>query len=126
MAFIVSATLTGLAGSLYAIWAQTANSSMSSVDETIVFLAMIVVGGLGSILGSVLGALFVGFLPLLLGQLPSPIAFGGLNIQVSTLTTGIYGMLLLLALIFFPAGLASGRDLFKSLLARGALMGGGR
>ncbi|HEX8982964.1 MAG TPA: branched-chain amino acid ABC transporter permease [Ktedonobacterales bacterium] len=124
LAFIVSAALTGLAGSLYAIWAQTANSSMSSVDETIVFLAMIVVGGLGSLLGSALGALFVGFLPLLLGQLPSPLNVGGLSIQVSTLTTGIYGLLLLLALIFFPAGLASGRDALKSLLARRAHVGG--
>ena len=124
LAFIVSAALTGLAGSLYAIWAQTANSSMSSVDETIVFLSMIVVGGLGSMLGSMLGALFVGFLPLLLGQIPSPLTFGGLNIQVSTLTTGIYGLLLLLALIFFPAGLASGRALVTSLLGRLARPGG--
>lgn len=118
LAFIVSAALTGLAGALYAIWAQTANSSMSSADQTIVFLAMIVVGGLGSILGSALGALFVGFLPLLLGQLPSPLAVGGLNIQISTLTTGIYGLLLLLALIFFPAGLASAREHLRPLLGR--------
>lgn len=124
LAFVVSAALTGLAGSLYAIWAQTANSSMSSVDETIVFLAMIVVGGLGSILGSILGALFVGFLPLLLGQLPSPLAVGGLNIQVSTLTTGIYGLLLLLALIFFPAGLASGRELIRARVNRFTAAGG--
>ena len=123
LAFVISAALTGLAGSLYAIWAQTANSSMSSVDETIVFLSMIVVGGLGSILGSVLGALFVGFLPLLLGQLPPTIHPGGLDIQVSTLTSGIYGLLLLLALIFFPAGLASGREFVRSLVARLARRG---
>ncbi|HEX8997099.1 MAG TPA: branched-chain amino acid ABC transporter permease [Ktedonobacterales bacterium] len=118
LAFIVSAVLTGLAGALYAIWAQTANSSMSSADQTIVFLAMIVVGGLGSILGSALGALFVGFLPLLLGQLPSPLAIGSLDIQVSTLTTGIYGLLLLLALIFFPAGLASASEYARPLVRR--------
>ena len=118
LAFIVSAALTGLAGALYAIWAQTASSSMSSADQTIVFLAMIVVGGLGSMLGSALGALFVGFLPLLLGQLPSPLAVGGLSIQVSTLTTGIYGLLLLLALIFFPAGLASVVGRLRSLAGR--------
>ncbi len=120
LAFIVSAALTGLAGALYAIWAQTASSSMSSVDQTIVFLAMIVVGGLGSLLGSALGALFVGFLPLLLGQVPSPLLVGGLSIQVSTLTTGIYGLLLLLALIFFPAGLASIRERFGPLSALAA------
>jgi branched-chain amino acid transport system permease protein len=124
LAFIVSAALTGLAGALYAIWAQTANSTMSSVDQTIVFLSMIVVGGLGSLLGSALGALFVGFLPLLLGQLPSPITVGSVSVQVSTLTTGIYGLLLLLALIFFPAGLASMRNYFHALLGRLARQGG--
>lgn len=123
LAFVVSAALTGLAGALYAIWAQTAAASMSSADQTIVFLAMIVVGGLGSILGSVLGALFVGFLPLLLAQLPSPLTVGAVSVQVSTLTTGIYGLLLLLALIFFPAGLASivdrGRAFAGRLVRRG-------
>jgi branched-chain amino acid transport system permease protein len=107
LAFVISAVLTGLAGSLYATWASTASSSMSSADQTIAFLAMIVVGGLGSITGSVLGAIFVGFLPLLLGQLPGPLVVGPLQLQVSTLTTGIYGLLLLLALIFFPTGLSS-------------------
>ncbi|MGZ3582445.1 MAG: branched-chain amino acid ABC transporter permease [Ktedonobacterales bacterium] len=125
LAFVVSAAVTGLAGALYAIWAQTAGAQMSRVDQTIVFLAMIVVGGLGSILGSVLGALFVGFLPLALGQLPSPLAVGGLTIQVSTLTTGIYGLLLLLALIFFPAGLASVVERSRSLAGRIARRGGG-
>lgn len=124
LAFIVSAALTGLAGALYAIWAQTASSSMSSADQTIVFLAMIVVGGLGSILGSALGALFVGFLPLLLGQLPSPLNVGSLSIQLSTLTTGIYGLLLLLALIFFPTGLASIRERSRALLGRLTRPGG--
>ena len=122
LAFVVSAGLTGLAGALYATWAATASGSMSSVDQTIVFLAMIVVGGLGSITGSVLGAIFVGALPLLLGQLPSPIYAGPLTLQVSTLTTGIYGLLLLLTLILFPAGLASlvehGRRLADALSQR--------
>jgi branched-chain amino acid transport system permease protein len=105
-AFVISAALTGLAGVLYAAWATTASSSMSSTDQTIAFLTMIVVGGLGSLVGSVLGAAFVGLLPLLLGQLPNTIAVGATQIQVSTLTTGIYGLLLLLALIFFPYGLS--------------------
>ena len=124
LAFVVSAGLTGLAGALYATWAQTASSSMSSADQTIVFLGMIVVGGLGSIAGSVLGAIFVGVLPLLLGQLPSPVTMGPLSLDVSTLTTGIYGLLLLLALIFFPAGLAALLDKGGALTMRLARRGG--
>lgn len=118
LAFVMSAALTGLAGALYATWAGTASGAMSSADQTIVFLAMIVVGGLGSIAGSVLGALFVGFLPLLLGQLHSPLLVGNLSIQISTLTTGIYGLLLLLTLIYFPAGLASIGARARSLTRR--------
>ncbi|HLZ21320.1 MAG TPA: branched-chain amino acid ABC transporter permease [Ktedonobacterales bacterium] len=124
LAFVVSAAVTGLAGALYATWATTASSSMSSADQTIAFLTMIIVGGLGSIAGSVLGAAFVGFLPLLLGQLPDPITIGEAQVQVATLTTGIYGLLLLLALIFFPSGLSSlGARLrpgFRRITQRGA------
>ncbi|HEY3992200.1 MAG TPA: branched-chain amino acid ABC transporter permease [Ktedonobacteraceae bacterium] len=123
-AFVISAAMTGLAGALYATWATTAASSMSSADQTIAFLAMIVVGGLGSLAGSILGAIFVGFLPLLLGQLPSPLSIGSLQLQVSTLTTGIYGLLLLLALIFFPTGLSSLGARGKSLLQRVNKRGG--
>lgn len=125
-AFVISAVLTGLAGSLYATWATTASSSMSSLDQTIAFLTMIVVGGLGSIAGSVLGALFVGFLPLLLGQLPSPLIVGPLQVQVSTLISGIYGLLLLLALIFFPLGLSSLGTRAGELLRRVSKHGGAR
>lgn len=121
LAFVVSATLTGLAGALYATWATTASASMSSADQTIAFLAMIVVGGLGSLLGSALGAIFVGFLPLLLGQLPSPLAIGPFQLQVTTLTTGIYGILLLLALIFFPRGLSSLGTGVRRLIERRAV-----
>lgn len=107
LAFVVSAILTGLAGVLYATWGTTATASMSSVDQTIAFLTMIVVGGAGSLSGSLLGALFVGLVPLLLGELPDPLTLGPLQLPIATLTTGIYGVLLLLALIFFPGGLSA-------------------
>lgn len=123
LAFVVSAVLTGLAGALYATWATTASSTMSGVDQTVAFLTMIVIGGLGSIIGSVLGAIFVGFLPLLLGQLPDPFVIGSMQFHVSTITTGIYGLLLLLALIFFPTGLSSlferGRTLLQAIARKG-------
>lgn len=126
LAFVVSATLTGLAGALYATWATTASSSMSSADQTIAFLAMIVVGGLGSISGSILGAIFVGLLPLLLGQLPDPFSIGPFQLQISSLITLIYGLLLLLALIFFPTGLRSLGDYAKTAVRPLVQRGGQR
>ncbi len=124
LAFVVSAVLTGLAGALYATWATTASATMSSADQTIAFLAMIVVGGLGSIMGSVLGAFFVGFLPLLLGQLPDSVNVGPIQLQISTLNTGLYGLLLLLALIFFPTGLSSFIERGRTWIGRLARRGG--
>ena len=118
LAFTISATLTGLAGGLYATWGGTASSSMSSVDQTIAFLAMIVIGGLGSIIGSILGAIFVGLIPLLLGLLPNVITVGTVQIQITTLNTGIYGVLLLLALIYFPMGLQTIPALLQKFLQR--------
>lgn len=118
LAFIVSAALTGVAGVLYATWASTASYTMSSADQTIAFLAMIIVGGLGSIPGSILGAIFVGFLPILLGQLPDPVVVGPAQIQVATLTNGLYGLLLLLVLILFPSGLVGLLQRGQALVTR--------
>jgi branched-chain amino acid transport system permease protein len=50
---------------------------------------------------------------------------GPLQVQVSTLTTGIYGLLLLLALMFFPSGLAALGTRGRAVIGRLVRMGGG-
>lgn len=59
MAFAVSGALAGLAGGLYVILEQGFNSGDFSAENGIYFFLMVVIGGLGSLSGAVLGAIFV-------------------------------------------------------------------
>lgn len=59
MAFAVSGALAGLAGGLYVVLEQGFNSGDYSPENGIYFFLMVVIGGLGSLSGAVLGAIFV-------------------------------------------------------------------
>ena len=72
--------------------------------RTVIF--MVIIGGLGSILGSFLGAAFIIFLPIVLNQIP---AFLGIPISTATaahLESMIFGALIIFFLIVEPHGLA--------------------
>ncbi len=93
MAFILSAAYGGLAGSLYAhMWHYIA-PDMFGVETSILFLAMIVVGGPGSVLGPVLGAFLV-------SALPEVLRFSGEYYMA------MYGVALVAIVIFLPGGIA--------------------
>jgi len=74
---------------------------------SIFFLAAIIVGGLGSVLGSVLGALFMTLVPevlrLVMGWLPLS---GNAVLYLSPVRTVVFGALIVLFLVFEPLGLA--------------------
>ena len=63
MAFAISAFFTGIAGSLYAHKLTFINPESFTIIVSIEFLAMIIIGGLGSLHGAVFGTIFVIFLP---------------------------------------------------------------
>src|SRR5437870_13046641 len=63
MAFVASAVLTALAGALWAYYRSFVSVEAFSFVVTIEFIAMIVIGGMGSTLGALLGAGFVTLLP---------------------------------------------------------------
>jgi len=99
VAFGVCAFYTGLSGALYAPVVRFFYPSLFSIMVSFGFVSMVIVGGLGSILGSVLGAIFVIGAPQLLTY------FGFDQFQ-----RALYGVAMILALMFLPDGLAS---LFK-------------
>ena len=68
VAFAVSSAFVGLAGALTAHWTNVVTWERFTLTVSILYLAMIIVGGLGSTLGSVLGAAFMILLPSLLKQ----------------------------------------------------------
>jgi branched-chain amino acid transport system permease protein len=91
-AFAVSAFYTGLAGGLYAHAMGFIDPPSFDLRLSILFLAMVVVGGLGSVLGSHLGAILMTLLPLSLTS-------------VRNVPEIIIGAILILIILFEPLGL---------------------
>ena len=106
-AFAVSSFFVGIAGALWAFvhlgsWEPLA----FDINRSFTMIFMVIIGGLGSILGSFLGAAFIVILPLVLNQVPI-----WLGIPISTATAShlefmIFGALIVFFLIVEPHGLA--------------------
>ena len=107
LAFAVSSFYIGVAGALWAfIYTASVEALAFDIDRSFQILFMIIIGGLGSVLGSFLGAAFIVLLPILLINVP---LFMGLSIQVSTVTNLqliVSGSLIVFFLIVEPNGLA--------------------
>jgi branched-chain amino acid transport system permease protein len=99
-AFGLCAFYTGMAGTLFAPLVRFVDPSVFDIMVSISFVSMIIIGGIGSVWGSVLGAVFVAGAP----QLLTYVGLG--NVQRS-----LYGVAMILSLMFLPDGLVS---LFRS------------
>ncbi|MDI3417602.1 branched-chain amino acid ABC transporter permease [Streptomyces luteolus] len=110
-AFVVASALAAVAGALQAGFQQYVSPSEWSLLLSIQFLAMIIVGGLGSTTGAVLGALFVGALPHLIDELSAGVPWlaGEQDslISVFALNQIVFGLLIVLFLTLEPHGLAA-------------------
>ena len=106
LAFMVSSGLTAVAGALMAYFANVVTTDEYTVELAVAYLAMIIVGGLGSVLGSVLGAAFITLLPHMIDKafaiLPRPAFIGT---QIFSLQLAALGIVILLFLAFEPRGL---------------------
>jgi branched-chain amino acid transport system permease protein len=106
-AFAVSSFIVGVAGALWAfVYLGSWEPLAFSIDRSFQLLFMVIIGGLGSILGSFLGAAFILVLPILLDQVPHAL---GIPISVETgslLVFVITGSLICYLLIVEPHGFA--------------------
>jgi branched-chain amino acid transport system permease protein len=106
-AFAVSSFYIGIAGALWAfVYTGSVEALAFQIDRSFQVLFMVIIGGLGSILGSFLGAAFIVLLPILLNSAPAAL---GLPIKVETvshLEFMIFGGLIIFFLIVEPHGLA--------------------
>lgn len=93
-AFALSALYAGLAGALFAHMTNFVAPDDFALGHSIIYLAMLIIGGEGSILGSIAGAIIVTFMPELMRDL-------------GTAYMIVFGSLMLLILIFLPKGLLS-------------------
>jgi branched-chain amino acid transport system permease protein len=110
-AFAISSFYAGVAGALESYYLGIANYEQFQLDVSIDYLAMVIIGGLGSVLGSIFGALFVTLLPIATRWLLN--GFGGLFLTqanldqlVPQLRLVIFGGLIIFFLIVEPDGLA--------------------
>jgi len=107
-AFAVSSFYCGVAGAMWAyLYLGTVEPDAFGVDRSFQFLFMIIIGGLGSILGSFLGAGFIVLLPILITNVGYFLTGGTLPAHVVTHTQYmIFGALIVFFLIVEPHGLA--------------------
>ncbi len=115
LAFAVSAFYTGVGGGLFAFILGFINPESFHLIMSITFLAMVVVGGLGSIMGSICGATLMTYLDIKLQAIqdisiigPAIVAFSQKYMSVagiSNIAVIVYGLILLLIVLFEPLGI---------------------
>jgi len=106
-AFALSSFVIGVSGALWAFvhlgsWEPLA----FSIDRSFELLFMVVIGGIGSILGSFLGAAFITILPIFLNQLPGLLGIPLSTAMISHIEFMTFGALIVFFLIVEPHGLA--------------------
>lgn len=111
VAFAVSSFIAGVTGAILIFtFYHAVTPEQFAVDVSIRTLAMVIVGGLGSVIGSYFGAAFILLLPGLLNNVISAAAaVAGLRLSIETLAhipTMLYGALIIGFLLFEPLGLA--------------------
>lgn len=106
-AFAVSSFFIGIAGALYLfVYLGSAEPDGFTITLSFQVLFMIIIGGLGSILGSFLGAFFILLVPIFLTRVPPMLGFDLSTALVSHLEFMVFGALIVFFLIVEPHGLA--------------------
>lgn len=106
-AFAVSSGFVGLAGGLAAHYTETVTWERYTLDVSVLYLAMIIVGGLGSIAGAVYGAIFMMLLPALLTEVAGKLATSApfLAEQLPAIKNAVFGLAIIVFLLVEPRGL---------------------
>jgi branched-chain amino acid transport system permease protein len=104
-AFVVSSAMAGVSGALYGSYLSFAQPGQWSLLMSIQFIAAVIVGGLGTTAGPVLGCAVVFALPSLLKELPFLPAEGSGGLSAGDLTSITYGLLIVAFLSLQPRGI---------------------
>jgi branched-chain amino acid transport system permease protein len=106
-AYAIGAAFGGISGVFLGDFDQTVNAGQFQFSFSVYVLAMVIVGGLGSVWGAVMGALLLSYMnyyliPDVLNTLPQTF---GLNFDLTDLSIGIFGFLMVIVMILRPQGL---------------------
>ncbi|RJP56738.1 MAG: branched-chain amino acid ABC transporter permease [Deltaproteobacteria bacterium] len=117
LAFFICSFYAGIAGSLWAYWMRAINIDYFLLSDSIWYLGMVIVGGMGSVPGAVFGTVFIRTLDLLvkniapwLGTVVPSLA----GVAAAALGPFVFGLIILVFLIFEPRGLAHRWEVIKS------------
>ena len=112
IAFVLSAFLVGVSGGLYAHFLGTISVDAFYLDVTLITLAMLVIGGVNSLSGAVLGTITISALIEALRQLEHGIQVGSLTISIPGGSQEIgLGVVMLLILVFRQRGITDNREI---------------
>jgi len=118
LAFFIGCFLAGIAGALLAHWIGFMNTEQFSLTESILYIGMIIIGGLGTSLGPILGVIFIRILQQLLTAQLVPYLESTFNMMPAGFATGVtpmlFGLVIVLFLVLEPRGLAHRWALIKS------------
>jgi branched-chain amino acid transport system permease protein len=117
LAFFIGCFFAGIAGSLFVhCWTGFVTHESFSFNDSILYVGLIIIGGLGTGIGPIFGAVFIGLLRVIQGQI-SPLLISTFGLS-SNIAVGVgpilYGLAIILFLIFEPRGLAHRWQLFKA------------
>lgn len=102
ISFTISAAIAGFAGCMYAHYNSYISPQSFTITESVTLLLMVIIGGIGTTFGPILGAAFLIILPELLRE-------------VSDFRLVIFGALLILTIMFMPKGILG---LFQSIMSK--------
>jgi branched-chain amino acid transport system permease protein len=107
LAFAVSSFYCGVAGAMLAfLWLGSAESESFNINQSFLVLFMIIIGGLGSLIGSFFGAAFIWGLPIVLRYAPGMFGLSINSATIEHVTFMTVGALIIFFLIVEPSGLA--------------------
>jgi branched-chain amino acid transport system permease protein len=107
LAYAIGAAFGGMSGAFFGTYYTEVNAGQFQFGFSIFILAMVIIGGLGSIWGAVVGGMALGYInnyliPDVLNTLPSKLGF---NFQLTEVEFGIFGFLLVIMMVLRPQGL---------------------
>jgi branched-chain amino acid transport system permease protein len=108
LSFAISSFYAGIAGGMWAYFFRSVGPESFTIGESIFYLAAVIVGGMGSILGAIIGATFMTLVPEVLRfgvEAISPYVDNA-GTLLSPVRTIVFGALIILFLVFEPQGLA--------------------
>ncbi len=108
LSFAIASFYAGIAGALFCSLQRAAMPGDYGFFHSVMFLAMVLVGGLGSLLGTVFGVLFITLIPFVLDAIVSWLARiydPNITIILGPVKDFVFGLLIILFIIFEPVGL---------------------